>query len=209
VKSATIAGLLRPYAALNASQVDQVSIYLDLLLKWNARINLTAVRDPEEMVTRHFGESFFAAERLLHSREPLTVIDLGSGAGFPGLPLAIFAPWAQVTLIESSGKKAAFLNEVIFALKLKNAKVFAQRAESYAGSAHLVMMRAVEKFVDILPIALHLVQPGGRIALMIGASQLEQARALAPEVQWQVPEALPGGHSRVLAVGTKSVIVDQ
>jgi 16S rRNA (guanine527-N7)-methyltransferase len=208
VESSTIARLLRPYAALNAAQVDQVSIYLDLLLKWNARINLTAVRDAEEMVTRHFGESFFAAERLLQSRQPLTVIDLGSGAGFPGLPLAIFAPWAQVTLIESSGKKSTFLNEVIFALALSNVEVFAQRAEAYRDRADLVVMRAVEKFADSLPIALNLVRPGGAIALMIGASQLEQARALAPEVQWQAPVAVPGGHSRVLAVGTKSVIVE-
>lgn len=203
-----MARLLRPYAALTPAQLDQVSIYLDLLLKWNARINLTAVRNPEEIVTRHFGESFFAAARLMASRDPLTVIDLGSGAGFPGLPLAIFATWAKVTLVEASGKKAAFLNEAISALHLANAKVFAQRAESYPGTADLITMRAVEKFSDTLPMALRLIRHGGRIALMIGVGQLEQARTLAREIAWQASVPVPGGHSRVLAVGTKLVRVE-
>lgn len=209
MESATIAGLLKAYAAVSAAQVEQVSAYVDILLKWNARINLTALRDPAEVVVRHFGESFFVAERLAQTMQPMTVIDLGSGAGFPGLPFAIFAPWAQITLIESNGKKATFLSEVISALKLGNAKVFAERAESHPGKADLVTMRGVEKFTDSLPLALQLVQSGGRIALMIGASQMEAARALAADVRWQQPLPIPGGHSRVLAVGTKSVIVEQ
>jgi 16S rRNA (guanine527-N7)-methyltransferase len=209
VESASIAELLKAYAALSAAQVEQVSVYVDILLKWNARINLTAVRDPAEIVVRHFGESFFAAERLAQTMQPMTVIDLGSGAGFPGLPFAIFAPWAQVTLVESNRKKATFLSEVISALKLGNAKVFAERAESHPGKVDLVTMRAVERFTDALPLALKLVQPGGRIAVMIGPSQIEVARALAADVRWQQPLPIPGGHSRVLAVGTKSVIVEQ
>lgn len=208
VDSATIAGLLRPFAELSPRQLDQTSTYINLLLKWNAKVNLTAVRRPEEIVTRHFGESFFAAAHALGSGSQETVIDLGSGGGFPGLPLAMFAPAAQVTLIESNSKKAAFLNEAISALELKNAKVFNQRAESYPGRADLVTMRAVEKFDQALPLALKLVREGGRIALMIGESQLERARALAPGVQWQEPLPVPGGHSRVLALGTRQVIVD-
>lgn len=208
MEPAVIAELLKPYATLSAAQLEQVSFYLDLLLKWNARINLTAVRDPHEMLTRHFGESFFAASRLLPPGRAVTVIDLGSGAGFPGLPLAIFAGGAQVTLIESNGKKAVFLNEVISALKLENAKVFSQRAESFPGGADLVTMRAVEKFSSALPVALRLVRPGGRIALMIGASQLEEAGRLTPDVQWRESISVPGAHSRVLAVGTKVVTVE-
>lgn len=207
----TIAELLRPYAALSPRQIDQVSTYIDLLLKWNAKINLTAVRDPREVVARHFGESFFAAEKLLDPTAALSVIDLGSGAGFPGLPLAMFAPSARITLIESSAKKAAFLNEVITLLKLANAQVFSRRAETYPGTADLVIMRAVEKFADALPLALGLVSPGGRIALMIGATQMEQARALEAlesRVRWNEPISVPGGHSRVLTVGTKVVRVD-
>ena len=205
---AIIAELLRPYAALDQRRLDQVSRYLDLLLKWNARMNLTAVREPKEIVARHFGESLFVADLLLERDRKLTVIDVGSGAGFPGLPLAIVAPWAQVTLIESNNKKSAFLNEVIFALQLSNAKVFARRAEDYPGEADLVTMRAVEKFAEAVTLAVRLVKCGGRLGLMIGSSQLEQAEKLALDLQWAAPMALPGGHSRVLAVGTKKVIVE-
>ena len=109
-----------------------------------------------------------------------------------------------MTLIESNGKKAAFLNEVISALRLPSARVFSQRAESYPGVADLVTMRAVEKFSSALPLAVRLVRPGGRIGLMIGNSQLDEALAVAPSVSWQDPISVPGGHSRVLAVGTKS-----
>jgi len=208
VDTATIARLLRPFAELGPEQLDQTSIYINLLLKWNAKVNLTAVHDPEEIVTRHFGESFFAARRLLSPVGRETVIDLGSGAGFPGLPLAMFAPAAQMTLIESNGKKAAFLNEVIFALKLKNAKVFAQRAETYPDAADLVTMRAVEKFEKSLPLAIGLAREGGRLALMIGATQVDLVKTLAGEMKWQDIVSVPGSHSRVILLGTRPVIVE-
>jgi 16S rRNA (guanine527-N7)-methyltransferase len=206
VDSATIAAILRPFVELSPEDVAQTSTYVDLLLKWNAKINLTAVRDAEAIVARHFGESFFAAKRLA-PKPGDTVIDLGSGAGFPGLPLAMLAPAVRVTLIESNGKKAAFLNEVIFALQLKNAKVFCQRAETFSDRADLVVMRAVEKFEKALAVALGMVREGGRVGLMIGDSQLAAARALAGGVRWEEPILVPGGHSRVLAVGTNPVTV--
>jgi 16S rRNA (guanine527-N7)-methyltransferase len=207
VDTAIIAALLQPFAELTSEQLAQTSTYIDLLLKWNAKVNLTAVRNREEIVTRHFGESFFVAARLALGPGD-AAIDLGSGAGFPGLPLAMFAPVVQVTLIESNGKKAAFLNEVISVLQLKNAKVFSRRAETYPAKADVVTMRAVEKFESALPVALALVRDGGRLALMIGTSQVSRSKTLAPHVRWQEPLAIPGGHSRVLAVGTKQVIVD-
>lgn len=206
VDNATISRILRPFVELSPETLVQTSKYLDLLLKWNAKTNLTAVRDAEAIVARHFGESFFAAARIAPAPGE-TVIDLGSGAGFPGLPLAMVAPAVQVTLIESNGKKVAFLNEVIFALQLKNAKVFSQRAETYPDQADLVTMRAVEKFEKALPAALEMVREGGRIALMIGDSQLSMARTLAGGVTWNDPIPVPGGHSRVLALGTKPIIV--
>src|SRR5207248_4420990 len=115
--------------------------YLDLLLKWNARINLTSVRDPQEILTRHFGESFFAAEHLF-SNSPIPrfpdypiLFDLGSGAGFPGLPVAIYAPQAKIILLESQNKKATFLKEVAHGLTLTNVNVFSGRAEAYVAEA--------------------------------------------------------------------------
>jgi 16S rRNA (guanine527-N7)-methyltransferase len=203
VEQAAIAELLRPYANLSAVHLRNTSIYIDLLVKWNSKINLTAVRDPKEIVTRHFGESFFAASHLLAPQWTGTVIDVGSGAGFPGLPLAMYAPGACVTLIESHGKKAAFLNEVIFALQLENAKVFRGRAESFSGVADIVTMRAVERFESAVPIGLKLVGPGGRLALMIGAAQVAKAKELAPALIWDPPVPMPGGSSRVLLLGTK------
>src|SRR5438067_3390615 len=145
LSEAEIADLLVPYLPdPPATLLPQLSSYLDLLLKWNARTNLTAIRDPEEIVRRHFGESLFAARHLSLENEQLlekpeisgpdsdaiTLLDLGSGAGFPGLPIALLCPGVQVTLAESQNKKAAFLREVVRSLRLPNAEVWAARAET-------------------------------------------------------------------------------
>lgn len=207
VQTAQIAALLSPFVELDQKLLEQTSIYIDLLLKWNSRINLTAVRDPAHIVQRHFGESFFAATRLLETEKAESVIDLGSGAGFPGLPITLLRPKARVVLIESNGKKAAFLNEVTRALKLANVSVFNERAESYQDRAALVTMRAVENFPKAASLALKLVSPGGRLALMIGANQVKDATALDAGM-WHSLVPVPGGHSRILLVGTKSVRVE-
>jgi 16S rRNA (guanine527-N7)-methyltransferase len=199
--TATIASLLEPYARLDERQLRATSIYIDLLLKWNARVNLTAVRGPQEIVTRHFGESFFVAKILGAQGSPSSVIDLGSGAGFPGIPLAMLMPAAQVTLIESNQKKSTFLKEVVFALGLKNVSVFTGRGESYSRKASLVTMRAVERFDKALPTAVGLLEPAGRIALMIGAGQADTARTLARKVEWNEPISLPRGDTRILMWG--------
>jgi 16S rRNA (guanine527-N7)-methyltransferase len=204
----TIARLLAPYASIDEQRLQLTSIYIDILLKWNARINLTAVRAPEEIVTRHFGESFFAAEFLKQSGIPETAIDLGSGAGFPGIPLAISMPETRVTLIESNQKKATFLREVSHSLGLKNVSIFIGRGEQYTGRAALVTMRAVERFERALPTAIALAEPGARVALMIGAAQVAQAVALGKGIEWDSPVAVPGGYSRTLLVGTRNAKVE-
>ena len=157
---------------------------------------------------RHFGESFFAAKHMLAQEPVKTAIDLGSGAGFPGVPFALLAPEVEVTLIESNQKKSTFLKELIYQLRLRNVKVFGGRAEKYSQSADLVMLRAVEKFGEALPLALKLVSPQGKIALLIGSAQIVLAKSLLPEVQWQKPLSIPSGHSRVLLAGTKIVKVE-
>src|SRR3954462_10034694 len=169
---ARIADLLEPFiapATLGDLQLQQISTYIDILLKWNARTNLTAIRDEEDIITRHFGESFFAARYLLADAAPgLRVFDVGSGAGFPGLALKLYAPQIVLTLIESHNKKAIFLREVIRALSLRHAMVISARAELIKETADLVTLRAVERFETILPIAAHLVSPGGRLGLLVG-----------------------------------------
>ena len=216
VNPARIAELLAPFlqalpgppTSLTEAQLEKVSAYLDLLLRWNARINLTAVRDPESMVTRHFGESFFAARQLLARsqesavRGQVRIIDFGSGAGFPGLPLKIFAPAIALTLIESSRKKAAFLKEVVRALALTVVDVFAGRGEDFTSIADLVTLRAVERYERALGIGARLVAPAGRLALLIGSPQAACTPQLLPTFSWQPPIPIPQSSARVLLVGT-------
>src|ERR1700734_2469554 len=110
--------------------IVQLEVYLGLLLRWNARTNLTAIREPEAMVTRHFGESLFAAQLISPRLKPgATLLDFGSGAGFPGLPIQLYRPDLRVTLAESQGKKASFLREAVRTLGLPT-EVWAAREES-------------------------------------------------------------------------------
>ena len=183
-------------------ETKQVVIYLDLLLKWNAKISLTALRDPEEIVQRHFGESFFAAERAEISRAS-TLIDVGSGAGFPGLPMAILAPETHVTLIESQQKKVAFLREVVRALELKNVSVHLGRAERSELQARIVTMRAVEKFEQALITAASLVESGGSLALLIGESQARATPRTLPNFAWLDPISIPKSRERILILGKR------
>jgi 16S rRNA (guanine527-N7)-methyltransferase len=178
-----IASLLTPYLPeLPPNLTFQLSTYLDLLLKWNARTNLTAIRDPEEIVRRHFGESLFAARHLAPGPNPgtATLLDFGSGAGFPGLPIAILRPKIQVTLAESQNKKATFLREAVRTLNLPNVEVWAARAETLPATRqfHTVTLRAVDNMEAALPAARARIAPGGQLALLTTADQ-----------------APPGGHS--------------
>jgi len=196
-----ITELLEPFLAsandqrLTTADLLSISTYVDLLLRWNARINLTAIRQPEEIVPRHFGESLFAARHLFPERTtsgegsvPILVIDVGSGAGFPGLPIKIWAPHISLSLIESNHKKATFLRETARSLTLTNINVFSGRAQDYSGTlADVVTLRAVERFESILSIAARLVAPGGRLALLIGKGQLASVADFTPGFAWSPP----------------------
>ena len=192
---------------LSIEQLTSISTYIDLLIRWNARINLTAIRDPEQIVTRHFGESLFAARHLFPSAsvtEGSTVpdlLDIGSGPGFPALPIKIWAPQIRLTLVESNQKKTTFLREVSRALTLTNVNVLNSRAEDLpAAAAGTVTFRAVERFHSVLPVAIRLVRPGGRLALLIGDSQLESAQTAAA-INWNRPIPIPQSASRILLIG--------
>ena len=208
---ARIQKLLTPFLTgpLAEKQLHDISMYIDLLLRWNARINLTAVRDEEHIVTRHFGESFFAARHLFSAggqRRTTNdhVADIGSGAGFPGLPIKIFAPEVKLTLIESNHKKATFLREVIRALELADAEVFIGRGASFpAASVDLVTLRAVERFETILPEAARLLASHGTLALLIGAPQATQTPQILPALSWRKPIPLPLSQSRTLLIGSR------
>ena len=208
--AARIAELLQPFGPpLGDAQLQYISIYIDILRRWNARINLTAVRKPEEIVTRHFGESLFAGARLFPRDSALSgkpqVVDVGSGAGFPGLPIKIWAPQIQLTLIESNQKKATFLREIGRSLRLTDVNVFAGRAEDFpAAGADVVTLRAVERFAAALPTAARLVRTSGRIALLVGKGQINCAKELAPGFAWDEPISVPQSSSRVLLIGKRT-----
>ena len=231
-----IAALLEPFLEqpLVPSQLDQISIYINLLQRWNARINLTAIRHPEEIVTRHFGESLFMARHLFPTRvprassrahahsaqtarahlpmsgipfHPLRVLDVGSGAGFPGLPLKIWAPHVHLTLIESNHKKAAFLREVARALTLTDINVIADRAETLAAHpgrphADVVTLRALERFGALLPQVATFLAPNATLALLIGTTQIPYLTSLTA-IDWQPPIPVPQSQTRVLSIGVR------
>jgi len=284
MKPARIATLLEPFfepsleSSLDPAQLDQISSYIDLLQRWNARINLTAIRKEEEIVTRHFGESLFMARHLFptsgkdgtssarslpspnlgpaqqldqssngspsskprhpepgegphtperrHSAQgrsnserassPVSqgvpairfaaqVLDIGSGAGFPALPLKIWAPQIHLTLIESNHKKATFLREVSRTLALTDINVLTDRAEVATENpevprAKVVTLRAVEHFEAVLPQAVAFLAPHATLALLIGATQLAQLTTLTA-LDWNEPISIPQSQSRVLSLG--------
>ena len=200
-----ISALLKPFLGadeLSHEQLEKVMAFLELLQRWNAKTNLTGIRKSEEIITRHFGESFFLATQLCQPNHTGSAIDFGSGAGFPGIPLAIYAPLMMVTLIESQNKKATFLKEAVRRLEMKNVTVFAGRGESFTGKADVVTMRAVEKFEQSANAAAKLVAPGGRMALLIAEEQVKAARGVAGFV-WSKPVKIPDSRSLVLLVGKR------
>jgi 16S rRNA (guanine527-N7)-methyltransferase len=212
--TARIADLLSPFleVSLSQPQLNHISMYIDLLQRWNARINLTAIRNEEEIVTRHFGESLFLARHLFPStstpRHPeRSVLDIGSGAGFPGVPIKIWAPGIHLTLIESNHKKTVFLREVARALILTDINVITGRAETLAAQvgkdfprADVVTLRAVERFEKILPQTVTFMAPQTRLALLIGAAQLPELTKLTP-LKWDPPIPIPKSNSRMLSIG--------
>jgi 16S rRNA (guanine527-N7)-methyltransferase len=207
LEKSQIAELLAPFigsALLSDSQLEAIQAYLDLLLRWNAKLNLTAIRNPHEVVTRHLGESLFAAGQLFPTGDSHeTAIDVGSGAGFPGLPLKFRCPSLNLTLIESNHRKATFLREVVRTLNLNSVSVLAERAESVSLNADLVTFRAVERFDRILPIAFSLVRPEGRIAILVGSEQVGLAQSTLTTIDWKVPIPIPLSISRTLLVGNR------
>jgi 16S rRNA G527 N7-methylase RsmG len=261
---ARTAELLQPFlssAVLSPTQLQSISTYIDLLQRWNARINLTAIRDEEEIVTRHFGESLFAASRLFpiypvssvpsvvkdvdvdptdpakppgesdreghdfsradkpsrenrasapegqaEARSPKAkarLADLGSGAGFPGIPIKLWAPGIALTLIESNQKKSTFLRELSRALTLTEIDIRNVRAQTIASTFDVVTLRAVERLTQVLPAAETLLAPQGRLALLISSAQLDSTRSALPNLTWDDPVPIPCSDSRLLLIGHK------
>jgi 16S rRNA (guanine527-N7)-methyltransferase len=183
-------------AHLTLAAVARFEAYLSLLVKWNARINLTAIRDPEQIVRRHFAECIFAAEQVppvVH-----TLLDYGSGAGFPGIPIAICRPHITVTLAESQSKKAAFLREAVRTLEL-SAEVWDRRVEDLpAGRVFdCVTLRAVDRMTEACAAAASRLAAGGRL-LVFTTRKAEIALHAIPSLRWQPAIPIPASDQEIL-----------
>ena len=177
--------------------------YISLILRWNARINLTAVRDEEGILSRHIIESIVLARLVPH--RVASLLDFGSGAGLPGIPIALCRREIAVTLAESQGKKAAFLQEAVRSLGL-SARVHAERAEMLNELFDCVAMRAVDRMAEAVRVAAGLVRPGGWLALMTTEGELERLKdSVGAEFSWQEPTLLPGSETRLIALGKRRV----
>jgi 16S rRNA (guanine527-N7)-methyltransferase len=175
--------------------------YCALLLRWNTRTNLTAVRDEEGILSRHFVESIACARALPPGIT--TLLDYGSGAGFPGLPIALCRPEIAVTLAESQNKKAAFLLEAVRMLGGK-VKVYHGRAESISPRFDCVTLRAVDRMPQAIESAARLITSTGWLVVMMTDGGWEDLqRASGEAFVWNEPVQLPGSERRLLVLGQR------
>jgi len=184
-------------------QVLQIQQYIKILLTWNEKVNLTAIRDPLEILHRHFCESMYAAEAIPLEKGRLA--DVGSGGGFPGLALKIIRPGLHVFLVESNIKKVTFLAEVIRELGLSGAQVLARRYEELGeemAPVDYVCSRAMGEFPSFLEWARSEQIAAKQVILWIGARDLLEIQKIHTW-DWQEPIPVPNSLRRLLLVGTK------
>jgi 16S rRNA (guanine527-N7)-methyltransferase len=187
----------------NEQQIVYIQQYMKTLLAWNEKINLTAIRDPLEILYRHFCESMYAAVAVPVEKGRLA--DVGSGAGFPGVPLKIIRPELHVFLIESNMKKATFLAEVLRNIELPDTRVLVGRYEELGGEVapvDFVWSRAVGEFEPFLAWAASERIAAKQVILWIGGRDLDQARR-GEEWEWREPIPVPHSLRRYLLVGTR------
>ena len=184
-------------------QVLQIQQYIKILLMWNEKVNLTAIRDPLEILYRHFCESMYASVSI--SVENGRLADVGSGGGFPGLPLKIIRPGLQVFLVESNIKKVTFLAEVIRELGLTGAQVLARRYEELGEEVaplDYVCSRALGEFPGFLEWASSEQMATKQVILWIGARDLPEIQKIG-NWDWQEPIQVPHSLRRLILVGSK------
>lgn len=169
-----VAGLAALPCDLAEPAVERLLDYLVLLARWNGTYNLSAVREPLEMVARHLLDSLAVAPCVSGA----TLADLGTGPGLPGIPLAIAAPQRTVTLVDSNGKKTRFLRAAVRELKLDNVQVVESRVENVAGSFDCITARAFASLADMLVWGGHLLAPGGRWLALKGRVTAEELAAV-------------------------------
>lgn len=187
----------------DAKQVLLIQEYMKILRRWNEKLNLTAIREPLEILYRHFCESMFGASAIPVDKGRLA--DIGSGAGFPGVPLKIARPELELFLVESNIKKGTFLAEVIRELELTNARVLISRYEELSEEVaplDVVCSRAVGEYPAFLEWAASPQVNAERVALWIGGRDLDEARK-SKLWEWREPIQIPQSLQRYILVGEK------
>ena len=199
------APMLLPDAKLPDNLWGRLAAYLELLQRWNQRMNLTAVRNLEELARVHIAESLRCGQLLPSGIT--TLLDFGSGAGLPGIPIQLLRPEIAVTLAESQSKKASFLREALRVLDVPQTEVYAGRVEDLPQAQQWdgVSLRAVDKMDLALAEASRRVRAAGWCAVLTTEERAASARSLLPHFDWQAPEMLPGSRQRVVLLGQKTV----
>jgi 16S rRNA (guanine527-N7)-methyltransferase len=188
---------------LDAVVTKRFEEYYSLFVRWNQHLNLTAIRDEEGILSRHFVESIACARAL--PTGIATLLDFGSGAGLPGIPIALCRQEIAVTLAESQGKKAAFLSEAVRVLGIAT-KIHFGRAEALRDCFDCVTLRAVDKMDQAVRTAACLVRSGGWMALMTTANDLERLKeAAGAEFSWAEPVRRSGGGERLISLGQRTI----
>ncbi|PYS57243.1 MAG: 16S rRNA (guanine(527)-N(7))-methyltransferase RsmG [Acidobacteria bacterium] len=199
-----IARTLSPFVGHGVSKLQLISIakYLELLKKWNQTISLTSITEDAEIVARHFGESMFVSS--LHLMERGRLADVGSGAGFPGIPLKIAHPDLHVTLIEPNTKKCAFLREVQAALRLSGMQVIRSRYEDFDAphnSFDFICSRALGASKGLLRWSKWVLRADGHVILWLGIEDSTLLASRAKGWNWERPVKIPESRRRAVLSG--------
>ncbi|HLI29524.1 MAG TPA: 16S rRNA (guanine(527)-N(7))-methyltransferase RsmG [Terriglobia bacterium] len=204
MNEARITELLEPFEiSLNTQQMARLEIYLRLLMRWNQKINLTSIRDEEECVTRHFGESFYLSRYEKWTGET-KLLDIGSGAGFPGLALKLIFPEAEATLLEAVAKKRAFLKEVVRACGMGKVSVCPERIEQIAemeGRYDAVTARAVGNVAGIITGARKILKERGKLHLWLSGRQSKELSREGISFEWVRCVHVPLSRDREIVTG--------
>jgi 16S rRNA (guanine527-N7)-methyltransferase len=204
---ATACRLLEPFGLnLSSDQIGQLMAYLELLLRWNKKINLTAIRDAETCVSRHFGESLYLARWVTLSGK---LLDIGSGAGFPGLSLKIIFPDLSVTLLEPVAKKRAFLKEAARVCEMSLVEVRPERLEDFARGQptpvyDAATARAVGHLEELVPLAARCLKAGGELFLWLSRRQASEIGYGESAMREWRRLAVPGGGQGEIWWGKKA-----
>lgn len=184
---------LRDYLTPTSEVVTQLEQHFEKLVAWNRRMNLTSLRSCEEIVRRHYCESIYFALQLPET--PASLVDIGSGAGFPGLPVAVLRRSVSVRLVESNARKCVFLRES--AREIPNLAVFEGRAEGLQGRFDWVVARAVRP-VDVVALACRV---GRHVGLLVGDADADKLPGIGG-IDWEKRIKIPGGDRRVILIGS-------